>query len=194
MGFYFDNTLNRYRVEIDKRRPDGTRMRKTKLLPRGISEAKAQAIADKMETDLVVRNELTTPLSGWSEYVDQMVADRKSWLYKTVAGTKSRARKRNGSSGLTALDIRALLLRSAGRCEVTGIAFHTNAEMKRNPFAPSIDRIDSSGGYSMSNCRVVCYAVNIAMLHWGEEVFGQVATGWVINKYTTFALVSRLRV
>ena len=39
------------------------------------------------------------------------------------------------------------------------------------PFAPSIDRILSSGGYTRHNARLVCAAVNFGMGQWGEELF-----------------------
>jgi hypothetical protein len=39
------------------------------------------------------------------------------------------------------------------------------------PFAPSIDRILSSGDYTPENTRLVCAAVNFGMGQWGEELF-----------------------
>jgi hypothetical protein len=40
-----------------------------------------------------------------------------------------------------------------------------------HPFAPSVDRRLSSGGYTEDNVRLVCVAVNFAMGQWGEDVF-----------------------
>jgi hypothetical protein len=90
-------------------------------------------------------------------------------------------------------ELKTLLLRCNGRCEVSGMKLHTVWQGKRHPMAPSIDRIDSTKGYVRGNCRVVCYAVNVAMLHWGEDVFGQIATGWVLNKYTVLSLAHKLQ-
>lgn len=51
-----------------------------------------------------------------------------------------------------------------GTCEVTGLPFDMkpmgNASRK-NPFAPSLDRIDNTKGYVRSNVRLVLWAVNL---------------------------------
>ena len=39
----------------------------------------------------------------------------------------------------------------------------------------SLDRIDSSKGYTVENCRLVCTAVNLAMNEWGEDVLERIA-------------------
>jgi hypothetical protein len=88
------------------------------------------------------------------------------------------------------------MLRSRGRCEVTGIAFHKTLSLdgRTPPLFHSLDRIDSSKGYVEGNMRLVCYAVNVSMLHWGEDIFAQIATGYVINKYSALGLVGHLKV
>ena len=193
MPSYFDEKRQRYRVNIDRRRPDGRRSRITKMLPRGTTKDEAEAIAAKIEADEFLRQSLRTTIETWPAYVESLMGNSKSWIHKAVSQTKSRAKKWGGTSGLTAYEVKSMLLRSGGRCEVTGLLFSTDTSIKRNPLSPSIDRIDSSLGYTQSNCRVVCYAVNIAMLHWGEDVFAQIATGWVINKYTVMSLVKTMR-
>jgi hypothetical protein len=66
--------------------------------------------------------------------------------------------------------------RAGGRCEVSGIEFQRRAPgVSRNPWTPSIDRIDSSVGYTAANCRLVCLAVNLAMSTWGEDVILTIA-------------------
>lgn len=57
----------------------------------------------------------------------------------------------------------------AGVCEVTGIAFEF--ERNGNPFFPSIDRIDSSKGYTPDNCRVVLWIINTAKHTLAEDDF-----------------------
>lgn len=49
-------------------------------------------------------------------------------------------------------------------------AYYRVVSKGRRPLAPSIDRIDSSLGYTRQNCRIVCAAVNYAMNVWGEDV------------------------
>jgi hypothetical protein len=50
-----------------------------------------------------------------------------------------------------------------GVCEVTGIAFDFNKPEQtcKNPYAPSIDRIDSTIGYIKSNTRIVIWQYNL---------------------------------
>ena len=50
---------------------------------------------------------------------------------------------------------------TAGFCEVTGLAFVLTGE-PRNPWSPSLDRIDSSVGYTLENTRVVVWIYNAA--------------------------------
>lgn len=54
----------------------------------------------------------------------------------------------------------------AGVCEVTGLPF--SARGVQAPTMPSIDRIDSTKGYTEDNCRVICWALNAAFNQWGE--------------------------
>ena len=56
-----------------------------------------------------------------------------------------------------------------GVCEVTGIAFERKGD--RRPFMPSIDRIDSSKGYTPENCRVVLWIINAAKQALPEDDF-----------------------
>jgi hypothetical protein len=61
-----------------------------------------------------------------------------------------------------------------GYCEATGIPFNMQSGEGRSPFAPSIDRIDCSKGYTEENARVVVWAFNMACGEFGEEVLWQI--------------------
>lgn len=65
--------------------------------------------------------------------------------------------------------------RNEWRCAVSGIKMSIDKVNGGRPYAPSIDRIDSSSDYHPGNVRVVCIAVNLAMNVWGEEVFRKIA-------------------
>ena len=85
------------------------------------------------------------------------------------------ARKRDGYE-LTKKDEYALVERFAGKCEMSGIPFsEKGTEWFRNPWSPSLDRIDSKKGYTPDNVRIVLCAVNAAMNEWGEDVFRFIA-------------------
>jgi hypothetical protein len=60
-----------------------------------------------------------------------------------------------------------------GRCALTGLCMELNNEEStfRRPWAPSLDRIDSTKGYVKNNVRLVCVAANYAKGQWPESVF-----------------------
>lgn len=81
----------------------------------------------------------------------------------------SRAKKTKKEFSLTLLWVEKKL--AAGICEQTGIPFslkrgHTDPINGRNKYFPSIDRIDSSFGYTETNCQMVCTIYNIAKADW----------------------------
>jgi anti-sigma28 factor (negative regulator of flagellin synthesis) len=106
-----------------------------------------------------------------------------AWLNRLQARRKSGAQKKGISFELIEPDFIAKLYEQQGRrCAVSGVKFnlerHPNALVKY-PFAPSIDRKLSTGGYTKENVRLVCVAVNFGLNQWGDEVFLAVARGAV---------------
>lgn len=79
----------------------------------------------------------------------------------------ARAKQRCKEKGWTC-DLRRdwVMARIAAGCELTGSPFDLSS--KRGPLVPSIDRIDSSKGYTADNCRVIVLALNVAFSDWGE--------------------------
>jgi len=114
--------------------------------------------------------------SSWETFVEAMYQDQKSWLHRSATGMAYRGKKSGKGADITPLQFKHLLLRCAGRCEITGIAlsFESVGPHKTPPFQPSVDRIDSKMGYSAANCRVVALAVNLAMREWGAEVISRI--------------------
>ena len=60
------------------------------------------------------------------------------------------------------------------RCEVTGLKFDLTIGTgkrrgRRNPYGPSIDRIDPDGGYTWDNCQVVLWMLNAAKGSWSMD-------------------------
>ena len=67
-----------------------------------------------------------------------------------------------------------------GRCMLTNLPFRetqVGAGKARRPYAPSLDRIDSSKPYTRRNCRLVLQAVNFALNAFGDDVFLLMAEG-----------------
>lgn len=48
-----------------------------------------------------------------------------------------------------------------GRCALSGVVMR-KGQGRMDPYSPSIDRIDSSKGYTPENCQIVLHRVNIA--------------------------------
>jgi hypothetical protein len=99
---------------------------------------------------------------------------RQKWLLSLASRTRTGAIKRGIDFDLTLDYAEILFLRQHGRCAVTGIPVHMQRfpdAFVKYPFAPSIDRILSSGDYTRDNTRLVCAAVNFGMGQWGEELF-----------------------
>ena len=186
---YFDDKRQRWVSDISRtvKMPDGTskRLRKAKVLPAGFTEKKARLAAEQLEADELSKFMFRPPEANWEEYVRGLVDDKTSWLYRTTARSRNRAKTDKSKHTITPEFLAKLMLKSGGRCAVTGVRFTVDAETngKKRPFYHSIDRINSDLGYTTSNVRIVCIAVNVAMLNWGDAVFEKIATGYVINSY-----------
>jgi hypothetical protein len=63
---------------------------------------------------------------------------------------------------LTKNDVLEMFARGGRKCALTGIPFSLERVngSRRRPFIPSIDRIDSKGGYTADNVRLVIWAMN----------------------------------
>jgi hypothetical protein len=196
MSLWFDSSRERWVIEVDRYvdTPTGkTRLRKTKMLPATMPREHAEQAAVTFEAKLLERYFTIPGREGWDAYVDRLVASKGSWLYATVDKCRHRAAAKGQPFRLTTVDVETVLRRSRGRCEVTGMAFSDAPAPKgmKRPYHHSIDRVDSSLGYTGSNVRVVCFAVNMAMANWGEAVFEQLAAGYVLNKYGVTAALQR---
>jgi hypothetical protein len=62
-------------------------------------------------------------------------------------------------------------------CSISGIKLELTGHpvFSRNPFSPSLDRIDRRGIHKDDNSRITCTLVNMAMNEWGLEYLEEVA-------------------
>lgn len=80
---------------------------------------------------------------------------RKNNWFKYLA-QKANARKRPGSEYITEGQLITLYKHQENKCALTGKTLDVNSEW----WKPSLDRIDSSTGYSRGNIRIVAWIVN----------------------------------
>jgi hypothetical protein len=92
---------------------------------------------------------------------------------------KRNAARRRVEFGISESYVRHLLEICGARCSVSGLKLNVTFDgtWSRNPWAPSIDRIDAKRGYVEGNCRVVCVAANVALNEWGLDVLTLLVDG-----------------
>ena len=101
---------------------------------------------------------------------------------KARAASKSRT-GRNMEFDLTPEYIQDLFDKSNGCCAITGISFdmELGKHRNRNPYRPSVDRIDSTKGYIKDNIQIVLSIVNTLRLDYSNDVIHTVIKEW--NKH-----------
>jgi hypothetical protein len=182
-GVYFNEEKGRYRVSFGLKR-NGVRVRRSKLLPTGITLDEAHAIAESMRASAFRELSGLEPNSGWLSTIRKASDTKGSWFHEMLWRARQRGREKGCAFRLTRESLTTLLIRSDGRCEVTGVAFSDRAagRGRMRPLVPSLDRIIPVNGYTEENCRIVCAAINVAMFTWGEELFKSLAIGYLINR------------
>lgn len=110
---------------------------------------------------------------------DVALEHTKEWRRHNHARVLLAQCKRSKDCSLTIEDVEQLI--STGVCSVTGLPYTLNYEgpSRRNPWAPSIDRLDNSRGYHLGNVRAVCCAFNLTRGDFSDEVVLQMARALV---------------
>lgn len=119
----------------------------------------------------------------WSDKVKAEYWKKESWFNRTLRKTKQRGEESGKGCSITRDEFLFVLLRSNGFCEVSGIPFSDDKPdgSTVSPWQQSIDRIDASRGYHLDNIRIVCFAVNVAMREWGEDVLMRISQALVMK-------------
>jgi hypothetical protein len=138
----------------------------------------AQAVANAHEL-------VPSAILGRQELLTSSDSIPNEAYYRGMYGdVRARARRNGQEFALTEYDWMELIDRANGRCELTGIVFSLVRTLGayRAPFAPSVDRIDAAVGYTRSNVRFVCCAVNYALQDWGIGVFDTITLSYAAKK------------
>jgi hypothetical protein len=68
----------------------------------------------------------------------------------------------------------------AGICEVTKLPF---VMVSKDPFSPSLDRIEAGGPYTKINCRLVALIYNLARNNFSDEALLKLATALTVGSF-----------
>lgn len=129
----------------------------------------------RLSSDLEEAMQLYAPLAlrDGIAYVPQNVARL------LFCAARRNAKRRGVTFEIAESYVRHLVESCGGRCSVSGMKLNvtTDGTWTRNPWAPSVDRIDAKRGYIEGNCRVVCVAANVALNEWGLDALRELFEG-----------------
>lgn len=118
-------------------------------------------------------------ISGFQTDYDDPDRDWQEVAALACQRQEANANKRGIPFKLKPNDVYLSMRSTRFRCAVSGIPLAKRLVLggERDPWAPSIDRIESRHGYTDDNIRVVCLAANYAMNAWGLDVLLRLARG-----------------
>lgn len=97
-------------------------------------------------------------------------------LYEIYSGAKHRAKRDGRNFKLSLGFLEDLWREQNGHCLLSGRKFQWGGGPTRiHRDAPTLDRIDSSLGYTKDNVRLITYQLNIAINHFGLAAFQELA-------------------
>ena len=107
--------------------------------------------------------------------------EEPTFIAQMLYNATSRANKKGLEVDIDVPFLTELLDKSNYKCAVSGqsMTLTSLSRKKANPFRVSLDRIDSSKGYTKDNVRLVCWAVNQMKADRTEEEF----EFWVTTLY-----------
>lgn len=112
-------------------------------------------------------------------------ADFDRCIRQAIWKAAHRDKGRDRECAIDAEWMRQKLAEQDYKCALTGIPFaperRRDSGWLKNPYAPSLDRIDNAKGYEPGNVRVVLSAVNYALNEWGDAVLLEIAIGMVAH-------------
>ena len=120
---------------------------------------------------------------GWADDYNDPNKHWKDVAQEMWARAKHSAYKRCIPFELRPGDIYHLMKLAEFRCSLSGIPLSKRiaSDGRRDPWAASIDRIESRHGYTPDNIRVVCMVANFAMNEWGQDTLVRLARGMIRN-------------
>lgn len=102
-------------------------------------------------------------------------------IFRALSMARRRSRQKKLPMDIDMKFIKNLFDAQGGMCAVTGLpmTIEKTFDGLHQPYAPSIDRIDSKKGYTSDNVRLTLWIVNHALGEWGEDHFRVIAEAYV---------------
>lgn len=129
------------------------------------------------------RNENRQKINEYFKINRNKISEKEKIERQTVNGclknllklSKTRARLNNSENNLTIEILTVFLYLQNFKCALTGLdfTFEYSGEFGRDPYRPSIDRIDNSKGYTVDNVQLICNMVNVAKNQYPQEMFDE---------------------
>lgn len=105
------------------------------------------------------------------------------YIYSRWHFAKRRAEAKQMPFSISVNDLYALGDKQRWRCALTRLSFDCSGKQPRsNPYALSIDRINSRDGYTVENVRLVLHSVNCALGPWGEDVLAKICEHFLAQR------------
>ena len=120
----------------------------------------------------------------WFEQIYSLEDTNNNWLSVMYRKARYRALRRDMEFTITFDELRDLITENNGKCALSDIVFSDEnpSESRISPYRPSIDRIDSKKGYTKENCRIICAALNLALMDFGEDVFAKISSQYLVKR------------
>jgi hypothetical protein len=123
------------------------------------------------------------------EHRKEMTAKRRKYmsipgkrLQDILTKAKKRADKRNFKFDLDYEWIWSKWTKQDGKCKLTRLKFDLRTGRGKLPLSPSLDRINSTKGYTKRNTRLICTHLNEALNTYGETAFRKLCDAYIANK------------
>ena len=92
-------------------------------------------------------------------------------MSQRLTSIKIRSKRKGLKCELSICDLVGLWESQGGRCAVSGMKMSMGGGQEKSPNLVSIDRIHPPAGYTISNVRLVVWAVNAGMQDWGTSTY-----------------------
>jgi hypothetical protein len=157
--------INRLKTKLKEKKEQDAR-KAIKLIKRLVRDKKKNRIF-KLPIDPVERKKHFKEYNKHRRSFLMKEDPKKFKLKKLMYFTKTRAKQKNLEF---AIDLDWLEQQTqTDTCSVTGLKFNYDPNWHRNPFGPSIDRINNKLGYTKDNCQLVIWGYNAGKGHYSEK-------------------------